>query len=227
MKTLYITKDRYKESPWVTATTLNGGIQIAKHPLYCNLLFGDNNQYQQINLPSPDEIVTHKYNQLKGAAEQKDIQQYVYLHERPFRFHALLDAKGWDLPNEVWYALAGSVWVDSEGPGINASLWRDSVFTLPNSLLTMTADERIQYDSINIITIYRGADVRKHARSGLSWTTNKEQAIWFAKRFSFARRWLASTTIKQSEIAAFFDRRGEEEIIVASNPKNIKTEKII
>jgi hypothetical protein len=67
------------------------------------------------------------------------------------------------------------------------------------------------------ITVYRGC--RRKNDCGLSWTTDREVAEWFANRFAFRNKlpgYVFTGTVKHNEILAAFTDDGiasEEEIV--------------
>ena len=79
----------------------------------------------------------------------------------------------------------------------------------------------------SMITIYRG--VKENDYKGLSWTTNKNTAEWFARRFSHNvdKVYLFSGQLKKKDIIAFFDCRNENEVVCDYRKiKNIKCQEI-
>lgn len=219
--THWIPAEDYARSPW-DMLDIRAGMQFMRHPLYVGLSAGTKEDYKRIAIPDPADWVQLKYQELLAAYEAKDIHRYVYLHERPFRLLALLDAEDWT-ERQDWFETAGDVWTDSEEPGINYDIWAQKVFTSTGSLLTMNVEERSFYDSLfEPITIYRGANTEKHAKKGLSWTLNRDKAIWFAKRYSRSPHsgWLATAIVTKKQIAAIFQRRGEDEVVVTKRIKN-------
>lgn len=226
-QTMFIPREEYEASPWDVYEELPGGLRVAKHPLYVQLLFGDR-ETKHPSIPTPDEIVKHRLEELEKAYHAHNTHRYVFIHERPFRFAALLDARDFVCNVDArWFEVAGEVWVDCEGPGRNAQMWRDAVFgsSSINKYMLMDEEEFDEFSNIKEpVTIYRGADSKIHARRGLSWTTDRKRAIWFARRYSPKHPWLATATVKRNKIAAVFLRRGEKEIVVASTPRNVKLE---
>ena len=132
----------------------------------------------------------------------------MFLHERPYRLQALLDARHWEGGaaewfTPAWFKAAGAVWTDSEGPGINAHIWRSEVFDRYQSRLTMEDDDCAFFNALpDIVIVYRGADSKLHARGGLAWTTNREKAEWFARRFGQRSPHLATISVSKTKIAA-------------------------
>ncbi len=216
MNPYYIPRFLYEQSPWDTAVTLGSGMRIARHPLYCDLLLGTEEHYRSAGIPGPEEIAGFNLKRLWELWE-KDAAGYIFLHARPFRFQALLDTKRW-CEKVQWYALAGEVWLDSEGPGQNKALWLKEVFQSTSSSLTMTEQEQELLEKTRTLKVYRGAGSRRHARYGLSWTTDRDKAIWFSRRFT-QEAYLAETLVEKRHIAARFLRRGEFEVILRQVPR--------
>jgi hypothetical protein len=70
------------------------------------------------------------------------------------------------------------------------------------------------------LTLYRGLGQKPHSEvglyPGLSWTSNRERAVWFATRFGdlHGRPHLLTVTVDRSCVIAHFDRRGEDEYVL-------------
>lgn len=62
------------------------------------------------------------------------------------------------------------------------------------------------------VTVYRGATTKKAYR-GLSWTTDKNKALWYANRFSREERYLFTAEICKKDILTYIGRRNEKEIV--------------
>ena len=54
-----------------------------------------------------------KKQALEKALETRSWHSYIYLHERPWRLHALQEISG-DIDSPHYWSLLGSIWVDSE-----------------------------------------------------------------------------------------------------------------
>ena len=92
--------------------------------------------------------------------------------------------------------------------------------SLPDNLEQLSDDD--------MITVYRGVRVNNY--KGLSWTTDKQCAEWFAKRFGISeeKSYVFTGQIKKKDIIAFFDNRNEEEIVCDYRKvKDIRCEEII
>lgn len=67
----------------------------------------------------------------------------------------------------------------------------------------------------DMVTVYRGVGVGR-ARRGLSWTANKDTAVWFAKRFNHKDRvgYVLTATVPKSRIFCYLNDRGEDELVI-------------
>ena len=66
------------------------------------------------------------------------------------------------------------------------------------------------------ITIYRGVG-DSNFKNGISWTLDKDKAIWFSNRFNYEDRHVYKATIHKEDILAYIDERNEKEIIIDTN----------
>lgn len=98
---------------------------------------------------------------------------------------------------------------------------------MAEKLLVLPDDiDKLSDDSM--ITVYRG--VKENDYKGLSWTTDKNTAIWFAKRFSYDvdKCYVFTGQLKKKDIIAFFDCRNESEIVCDYRKvKDIQCEEIL
>jgi hypothetical protein len=173
-------------------------------------------------LPRPG-LVNRRYElkkeALAEALEEGKWHSYVFLHERPYRAQALwdLDTKVADrLSDHDYWELAGSVWVDSENIHQNIDIWEELFDSDRSCQRELMSDE--EWEKLRAlpewITAYRGciADLNE---DGLSFTLDRGQAAWFARRFVDSHggvpRVLVATVMKSNVIAYFSN---ESEIVV-------------
>jgi len=116
--------------------------------------------------------------------------------------------------------LTRDVWTDAERPSQECELW-ETIWGSPRCA-AMTNEERGTLMAMpDHLTIHRGVSDcfgrgrRRHCR-GLSWTLDRDKALWFASRYTFvpAVGWLATVTIPKTAVRAYLTDRGESEIIV-------------
>ncbi len=216
--TTHIAQKEYEASPWDTAVTLRSGVKVFRHPLNCDLALGSKeNEPLLPGMPTVDERKDQMLQRLKEAYDRKSFHRYVFFHARPFRFQAGLDAREWT-PEDEWYTLMGEIWTDAEGPGINKDIWEMMVFNPTHGRKTMLEEEEAYLNALpDVITAYRGSHTMAGAVKGLSWTVDKEKAVWFAKRFQPKKSWLATIEIPKEEVLAAFTCRGESELIISTS----------
>lgn len=65
------------------------------------------------------------------------------------------------------------------------------------------------------LKIYRGVGVSRNEK-GLSWTNDKNTALWFAQRFNYGDKhgYLLEGTVCKKDILAYFNTRNEKEVLV-------------
>lgn len=148
--------------------------------------------------------------------------------DKPYRLAFLKYSKEY-LTRETFSELFGEAWVISENPNgdVNVNL-KELVVWYKNAdkRYLMSKEDFAVWESLpDTITVYRGVGVGRKP-NGLSWTQNKEKAEWFAHRFDRNGKvgYIQKAVISKSEAFAYFNSRGEEEIVV--NTQSIK-DKII
>ena len=185
-----------------------------KHPLL--FMAG----YDESMIDMVNESYKRKYKDAEKARKNKDWTQWFMLHERPYRLDAFMSICSQLQKKEYWEHLSW-VWIDTEFPTVNKDIWLQ-LFTrkTPNKRKMMSGKERrILHDLPDEdIDVYRGYSDDEHA-DGLSWTLSYEKASWFAKKWVSENALVAEGVCKKKDILAFFDKHGEQEIII--DPNNV------
>lgn len=93
------------------------------------------------------------------------------------------------------------------------------LFRIANPREIMTPDDLNTFENLSYpLTVYRGCDTAEveAGRFGLSWTTDRAVAEFFAWRFDVAdtSRVVVSTTVERGDVLAYFDTRHEREVII-------------
>ena len=144
---------------------------------------------------------------------------YVFLYERPYRVNALMRCRDAGLRGREYWEQLRAWWKDSNNIYQNRANWR-RLWGVPDEgrEYVMEENERSYLAKLpEEITVYRGCR-RKNDR-GLSWTTDRNVAEWFANRFAFRNKrpgYVFTGTVKHNEILAAFTHDGiasEEEIV--------------
>tara|TARA_R110000824_G_scaffold130932_2_gene292828 strand:+ start:1396 stop:2139 length:744 start_codon:yes stop_codon:yes gene_type:complete len=227
-----------------------GGMRFIKHPLLNEMVFGELDQvipedFKKAILPKGLDAKTFgdayvqkinfKKQELDKAIEQQNWDKVFMLVEKPFRLNWLEENIDLIKDDKQYYNFLKDAYMMTEFPMNGFSNYRDLLdlfYARKNSKLMLDKDELKLLNSLpNEVKIWRGVkvdDVLDDDNIGLSFTLNKDKAIWFAERFAQAgvsQAILIEAVVKRDDILSIFLNRDEEEVIV--NPEDIKIKKII
>lgn len=145
---------------------------------------------------------------------------------KPYRLVFLKYIKDY-LPLDDFSSLFAEIWITSENPNgdVNVSIDESaSYFKMSNKKCLMDEEELEYYNNLpDTMTVYRGV-AKGRVRYGLSWTDDKEVALWFAKRFR-GSNYVLQGEAKKEDVLAYFNGRNEQELVI--HPSNIKNIKLI
>ncbi|CAM6053398.1 unnamed protein product [Sphagnum tenellum] len=207
--------------------------QMIHHKLVISIMHSD----------AMNKMVNRRYEQTKAMVDEAyasaDWQRYVFLHERPYRFDALMEIMEpsgfWVIDNperaNAFWRLVSSVWIDSENIHENYNDWHEiwSSDPKPVAEAVMDEDDRATFAALpEMVKVWRGA-THKNVANGLSWTIDKNKAEWFARRFSNPDRpsYIASGRVTRNNILAYFGGRNEKEvIIIPEHVMNVKVRRV-
>jgi hypothetical protein len=245
---LYTTNiDRLMHAVKATLDTSIAALPLYRHPLYVGVALPDTlpplGMFKDLGLKG---ILTNKVAAFNEAVEAKDWEQCLWLTERPFRMDFLFNLleSDYDISEGVRAELTKAVWMDCESPHVNKELWMEwfdwlhqyqeaSLHLTANWTHLYTADEwaaRNQLvgkkaspkDEDPTIVVYRGTCTNEGAefmeRYGLSWTLDRDRAIWFAQRFAGcgergAPMLLTAEVVAKNTIGPW-QGRGEDEMVL-------------
>lgn len=151
---------------------------------------------------------------VKRARDHGEWSHYLVLHERPYRWEALQEIRRGPNANE-FAKLFSWVWTDSENIWQNESIIRN-IMSSPRMTKTamMENDELLAFDNLDDpVQVYRGH--QQHNRLGLSWTTNRDTAVWFARRFN-TTGYVTHGFVDKANVFAYFLGRNESEVVCLS-----------
>lgn len=193
------------------------GIPMLKHPLVFWM--------GPVNVDMINEMYRQKSKAVDEASQNREWNRFIFMHERPYRIAAFTQIAEELTPEEYW-PLLGDIWTDTENQWQYIDELKDLLtYDLPSRDLIMEEDERASLAAMpDEIKIYRGYQVGKN-ESGLSWTTDRSRAQWFAGRLALDddEPAVMEAVVNKKDVIAFFSRRGENEIVL-SRPPTIKTE---
>lgn len=157
-----------------------------------------------------------KTARLAEAKAKRDWHTCIWLHERPYRFTALIDyvigrdMDGFVIPLQLlsreYDELVTSVWIDSENIQQHMDEW--------NALLRNGAgiwlggeEGRKAFDALpDPIPAWRGGCV-----GDWSWTTDPKVGDFFARRSGYDKR---HALIPKADVFGYLPQRGESELMV-------------
>lgn len=132
-----------------------------------------------------------------------------------------------DLSTEDYNELLGECWTEEEFPNadidvpvsVSAEWFRDA-----DKKVLMNDSEYEYYLNLpDSFEIYRGVPEGK-TPNGMSWTRKYDKAKWFANRFGSG--YVIKGIAKKKDVLTFFNRRGEEEVVIEAknilNKENMK-----
>ena len=109
-------------------------------------------------------------------------------------------------------------WLDEEDPNQDKNVSLPEViryFRQADKKYLMKPNDFTHYQNLpDTLTVYRGVSPHR-AKMGLSWTADKNTALWFKKRYEGGiKGQLLTATIHKKHILAYIDERNERELIV-------------
>jgi hypothetical protein len=195
--------------------------QCIKHPLVFSVP-----HTEQMNAYCNAQL-KQKLEMLKEYEEKKEWSGYIFCHERPYRFEAFFKLamnRADDIPDEQYWKLLASCWIDTE------NMWQVEPYVRalvtshrPKKECFMDEEDHKFFDKLpDEFLIYRGH--QKPNRNGVSWTLSYWRAKWFAQRFehkgvgkvSYAR-------CKKEDVIGFLGGRGEYEVAILPEKLEIKS----
>lgn len=189
------------------------------HPLFQSTMFSAG-QFAYVN---------HRYREnmkrLEGFRKKKDFYQAVFCYTTPHLLDGFVEEIG-GADDKTYWTVLGAVWVHTESPWVNRKLFLELFSgTRPHRDHLMEPDERKAFKKLpEQLTIYRGFGGSRG--KGLSWTLDRDKAIWFAKRFHEVHGKpgrVIEGNAQKSDAFAYFTRREEAEIVI--DPAKVKSQK--
>lgn len=147
---------------------------------------------------------------IKKAMADKNYQQVISMHEKPYRVDAFIQIARHLDEKEYWKILA-NVWIDVENIYQYDEFW-PIIFSKKGSHKMMNKEEKALLKSFpKQIAIYRGH--QRNNVDGWSWTVDYHKARWFSTRLCNDAPMVSRKVINKSDVIALLLRRGELEII--------------
>jgi hypothetical protein len=151
---------------------------------------------------------------LAPAESVNSVSSRVAELDRAARISVLVGILSEEIGYDCFWPIFLEWWPDFEFPHRwenLADILRDLHRTNPAYDFLLPADKAF-FDSLpELITAHRGASV--NFPLGVSWTTDKDKAQWFARRFDPSGGSVVSKTICKRDVWAVFTHRKESEIL--------------
>lgn len=173
--------------------------------------------------------VNHLYResqkQLEECRRKKDFYGAVFCYTTPHLLEGFVEELG-EADDKTYWTVLGAVWINGEAPWTNRKLFLQ-LFSgaRPHRDHLMDADERKALKKLpNQLKVYRGFGGERG--KGLSWTLDREKAVWFAKRFHEVHGKpgrVIEGVCQKADVFAYFAGRNESEIVIA--PEMVKAQK--
>jgi hypothetical protein len=160
-----------------------------------------------------NRVYEYKRSEYAAAMAMGDLEKASFLIEKPSKLRWIVDmVETAGLDQERLAKLLAETWTLIELPLQNVPqrelvrLFRRAGFVSDSEAGPPTWP----------LTLYRGAPtIHRH---GMSWTTDKEKADWFAQRWAntrgAGRTWVA--TVQPNRVLGVFDSRNEDEVVIDS-----------
>lgn len=161
----------------------------------------------------------HRKEKVEQSWLENNWKRYIALHERPYRAEALqrvLLEGGLPIDQPTTWQLIKAVWLDSENVHEHDRFWTE-IWKNAKAELTLDRKEQVAFDKLlTMVPVWHGPEREDGRTLGLSWTTNKGVAEWFAQRFArlnHRRAYIAAGVVPKEHVKAFLLSRNEYEII--------------
>ncbi|RQW23298.1 hypothetical protein EHS17_14345 [Rhodobacteraceae bacterium CH30] len=165
-----------------------------------------------------NRMLEHKRESIQQSIKAEDWENFVFLHERPYRLNAIVELR--NNMNVEFKALASivlSAYSDSENISENSELWRELLTTAAQYTKEMNDSDISGMSEISAlwgktVTLYHGGEVPIEG-ARWCWTLDLEKARWFADRFEREGA-LYACEVAGEYIDFILHHRGESEVLV-------------
>lgn len=191
---------------------------VIQHP-YISSTFGTNLKGELVDLRDKNNFLEMR-QRIFDMINKYDLYANYFLVNSPWKLTWLKFTKDY-ISNKEFSELLADAWVTQENPNDDKNVSRRTAiswFKHADKKSLMTEKDFEIYKSLpDKIKVYRGVSVGR-VELGLSWTANKKKAQWFQHRFDEVhgskKGYLLEAIIDKKDILAYFNTRGEDEIVV-------------
>lgn len=186
------------------------------HPFAHSLFHFQQDTGKWLDLSKPDSYLLyreHIVNQINSLS-----LSFIYdIIQESYKLTWFQLCKDYMSREDFAYYLKHS-WLDEEDPNQDRTVGLKEVvryFRQAGKQYLMRADDLACYNSLpDTLTVYRGVSPHR-ARLGLSWTADKDMALWFKQRYEHSQQGeLLTADISKKHVLAYINERNERELIV-------------
>lgn len=208
----------------------SGFLCFASHPFTSSFvtgICGENDDLVLVDLRNEKDLAEWRRQLKQQIDELSDVKDIFLMLNKPYILtfisyieSMLTDAELGTILSDNWTRIE-DITGDCNVNGRKLVTW----FLRADKRSLMTEDEYSVYESLpEEVTIYRGVtEYNRRKTMALSWTIDREKAVWFANRFETGTGEVWQMTIPKERICCFFSGRNEQEVIV--NLYGCKSEK--
>ncbi|MGD9890694.1 MAG: hypothetical protein AB7R89_29630 [Dehalococcoidia bacterium] len=167
-------------------------------------------QWLDLWYPGADDVLSRKAARVRALIARGALVEALKIVEKPSKL--VIIARWWDFDQINAGTLnrcLAEEWNMVEAPSIEGTRRLVRLFRAADFVTDTPGTER----PVEPITIYRGAGLR--SKRGLSWTTDRDTAVWFATRWDAADRYVFTTTIAPRHVLGIFHDRQEREVVIS------------
>ena len=178
-----------------------------------------------VDVLQDSEALTEYQTFMENQIDDGNLYKVYSLIRKPYRLTFIKYCEQY-LSDKNLAELLADAWVSSENPNqdVNCSIsYLVKLFKKCNKEYLMQSEDYAVYNSLpDEFSIYRGVAVGRNPK-GLSWTQNLEKAKWFANRFNTETKkgYVQVGIAKKEHVLAYFNTRGEDEIVYNSKKLDI------
>ena len=196
------------------------------HPfLSSSIIYLPFKELEWVDLLKSPEGLKEYYNIMEDKIDNGDLHKIYTLIRKPYRLTFIKHCESY-LSEKDLAELFADAWVSSENPNQDANCsisYLIKMFQKCDKKYLMQEEDYKVYKSLpDVFNIYRGVAVGRNPQ-GLSWTQNLETAKWFANRFNTDTKkgYVQVGIAKKEHVLAYFNTRGEDEIVYNSKKLDI------
>lgn len=193
-----------------------GGIVI--HPFVSTNIWGEKmmetKDMNELDL-TKEEVYQKWLIRFKEIVNQSNLPLVYNLWRDPWKL-TFMKYCGEFLSEQDYAEYLADAWVTEENPNMDANVSRQEalkMFKKCKKEYLMVEEDLEYYKNLpEKVTVYRGV-AKGRIDLGLSWTDDKDKAIWFKNRWHSNGR-LLKVTVSKKDIIAYFNTRSEKECLL-------------